>query len=169
MARFNRGISHREEGFESIEIAREAARAWKRELPGRKIVAGGEIEAGGWFEGTVDVWDTDKYVAGDFGCGRCAQTGQFITGSLNGKPTGPGGSCFRCNGKGYHDQADRKRNAYHDEQAWAAEGQRLCSSGATPCCGQQEGYNRGDGYCCAENRGENLAAADFEERAYGRD
>lgn len=32
-------------------------------------------------------------------CGRCAGTGLFITGSMNGKPTGPGGPCFRCAGK----------------------------------------------------------------------
>lgn len=33
-------------------------------------------------------------------CQRCAGTGQFITGTENGKPTGPGGICFRCEGKG---------------------------------------------------------------------
>lgn len=43
-------------------------------------------------------------------CGRCAGTGAFVTGSLNGKPTGPGGHCYRCNGKGFHTFADRKRN-----------------------------------------------------------
>jgi len=34
-------------------------------------------------------------------CKRCAGTGEFITGNVNGKPTGPGGICFRCNGKGH--------------------------------------------------------------------
>jgi DnaJ-class molecular chaperone len=43
-------------------------------------------------------------------CGRCAGTGEFITRVENGKPTGPGGKCYRCNGKGHHTQDDRKRN-----------------------------------------------------------
>lgn len=43
-------------------------------------------------------------------CGRCAGTGAFITGMENGVPVGPGGSCFRCNGKGHHTRADRRRN-----------------------------------------------------------
>lgn len=34
-------------------------------------------------------------------CLRCAGTGQFVTGTCNGEPTGPGGICFRCEGKGY--------------------------------------------------------------------
>lgn len=29
-------------------------------------------------------------------CSRCAGTGRFITASVNGKPTGPGGDCYRC-------------------------------------------------------------------------
>jgi hypothetical protein len=48
-------------------------------------------------------------------CGRCGGTGRFITGSLNGKLTGPGGICFRCEGKGKQNLADAKRNAYYDE------------------------------------------------------
>lgn len=59
---------------------------------------------------TLRVEDDEGNVEGDFYCGRCAGTGQFITGSMNGKPTGPGGICFRCEGKGYHNQADRRRN-----------------------------------------------------------
>lgn len=47
-------------------------------------------------------------------CGRCAGTGAFITGTHNGKPTGPGGKCFRCMGKGYHTPADRKRNVNYE-------------------------------------------------------
>lgn len=46
-------------------------------------------------------------------CARCAGTGAFITGFDNGKPTGPGGPCFRCNGKGHHTRADRRRNWGH--------------------------------------------------------
>ena len=45
-----------------------------------------------------------------FPCRRCAGTGAFITGSLNGKPTGPGGVCFRCSGKGAQTDADARRN-----------------------------------------------------------
>jgi hypothetical protein len=60
------------------------------------------------------VWDTDRNTSGTHKCGRCAGTGRFITGSLNGKPTGPGGICFRCNGKGKHTRKDRRRNDYHD-------------------------------------------------------
>jgi hypothetical protein len=48
-------------------------------------------------------------------CDRCAGTGQFITMFLNGKPTGPGGVCFRCEGKGYQTPKDEKRNLAYDE------------------------------------------------------
>ena len=58
--------------------------------------------------------DCDFVARGDHQCHRCAGTGKFITGMLNGKPVGPGGNCFRCNGKGFHTQIDRKRNDYYD-------------------------------------------------------
>lgn len=60
------------------------------------------------------IQDNDYTAEGEHHCGRCAGTGRFITGSLNGKPTGPGGICFRCSGKGAHDLGDRKRNEYFD-------------------------------------------------------
>lgn len=47
-------------------------------------------------------------------CDRCAGTGRFITMCLNGKPTGPGGECYRCQGKGYQTAEDEKRNEYYD-------------------------------------------------------
>jgi hypothetical protein len=47
-------------------------------------------------------------------CGRCAGTGQFITRIENGKPTGPGGICFRCAGKGVQSWSDEVRNTAHD-------------------------------------------------------
>jgi DnaJ-class molecular chaperone len=50
-------------------------------------------------------------------CERCAGTGQFITGSMNGKPTGPGGICFRCGGKGHQTDADERRNYGYDIHA----------------------------------------------------
>lgn len=58
--------------------------------------------------------DTNTKVEGNYPCRRCAETGNFITMVVNGKPTGPGGKCFRCGGKGYHTQADRKRNRGYD-------------------------------------------------------
>jgi hypothetical protein len=47
-------------------------------------------------------------------CRRCAGTGQYITGSTNGQPTGPGGICFRCEGKGRQNLADARRNRAFD-------------------------------------------------------
>lgn len=43
-------------------------------------------------------------------CARCAGTGAFITCVVNGQPSGPGGSCFRCGGKGRVNGEDRERN-----------------------------------------------------------
>ena len=48
-------------------------------------------------------------------CRRCAGTGQFITMVINGSPTGPGGECFRCNGKREQSHNDGHRNRVHDE------------------------------------------------------
>lgn len=59
--------------------------------------------------------DTEQNVQGNHACLRCAKTGKFITYVENNIPKGPGGICFRCEGKGYHTQADRKRNHHHDE------------------------------------------------------
>lgn len=47
-------------------------------------------------------------------CRRCAMTGSFVTGVVNGKPVGPGGVCYRCDGKGYQTWLDGKRNMYAD-------------------------------------------------------
>jgi hypothetical protein len=58
--------------------------------------------------------DTDYDVEGNHPCRRCARTGQFITYIENGVPKGPGGICFRCGGKGYHTQEDRRRNNGYD-------------------------------------------------------
>lgn len=58
--------------------------------------------------------DVDRDHPGRHFCRRCAGTGRFITRMENGQPKGPGGTCFRCGGKGYHDQADRRRNDYRD-------------------------------------------------------
>lgn len=45
-----------------------------------------------------------------FPCRRCSGTGKFVTYVENGIPKGPGGDCFRCNGRGYQDDADARRN-----------------------------------------------------------
>lgn len=41
----------------------------------------------------------------------------FVTAVVNGKPTGPGGVCFRCQGKGYQTDEDRRRNWGYDQYA----------------------------------------------------
>lgn len=68
---------------------------------------------------TQEVHDGKGHVFGHR-CERCSGTGQFITMSLNGKPTGPGGICFRCEGKGYQTEADKRRNWGYDNHAAAA-------------------------------------------------
>ena len=100
-------------GFETIEAARIDAKAFMR--IGGVVEEGGQREDGTYgYTGTLNVDDNHKSVTGDFHCGRCAATGRFITYVENDIPKGPGGPCFRCRGKGYHNQADRKRNEYHD-------------------------------------------------------
>lgn len=47
-------------------------------------------------------------------CERCGGTGQYVTGMVNGKLTGPGGACFRCAGKGKQTAEDRERNYWYD-------------------------------------------------------
>lgn len=49
------------------------------------------------------------------GCKRCAGTGRFITMTENGQPKGPGGICFRCEGRGYQVLADAHRNRAFDQ------------------------------------------------------
>ncbi len=100
------------DGFETIEQAREDAR--KFVAIGGKVISGGSHDSGFGWKGEIRVDDTCDKVAGTFHCGRCAGSGQFITYVENGKPRGPRGICFRCEGKRRHTQADRKRNLYHD-------------------------------------------------------
>ena len=113
MSNFDRVKRVERDGFETIEAARADARKFSE--IGGKVIEGGERADGafGW-TGTIEVDDSHISIDGAFGCGRCAMTGMFVTGTLNGKPTGPGGDCFRCNGKGYHTHADRKRNWGYD-------------------------------------------------------
>ncbi len=113
MARHNRIKTVTREGFETREDARTVAKTFVSE--GGKITSGGQAEDGTWgWVGTLTVCDTSVNVDGDFFCGRCSGTGQFITMNENGKPKGPGGICFRCDGKTFHTQIDRARNIAHD-------------------------------------------------------
>lgn len=45
-------------------------------------------------------------------CRRCGGTGRFVTGVMNGKPTGPGGPCYRCSGKGRSALGRRKTELF---------------------------------------------------------
>ncbi len=105
------------EGFETREGARVNAKAFM--AIGGKVAEGGERADGSWgWTGEIVVHDAHTSIHGDFHCGRCGGTGRFITYVENGVPKGPGGVCFRCEGKSYHNRADRKRNAYHDMHAF---------------------------------------------------
>ncbi len=113
MSNFERVKQVSAEGFESRDIARAEAKSFVD--IGGKITEGGERADGKWgWTGAIEVHDSNVNVAGAFGCGRCALTGAFITYVENGIPKGPGGICFRCEGKGFHTWTDRKRNRYHD-------------------------------------------------------
>ncbi len=104
------------EGFSDRATARADAKEF-RAMSG-KVHEGGERADGSWgWTGAIRVDDTNTRVTGDFGCGRCAGTGQYITMVENGKPKGPGGICFRCQGKTFHTLSDRMRNVKHDEHA----------------------------------------------------
>ena len=54
---------------------------------------------------TPDMWITVARSL-EVGCGRCAQTGSY--------QKGKGGMCYRCEGKGYQDLTDAKRNYTYD-------------------------------------------------------
>lgn len=53
-------------------------------------------------------------------CGRCAGTGRFVTYVENGIPKGPGGICFRCQGRGWQTFEDGHRNRTRDNHISAA-------------------------------------------------
>jgi hypothetical protein len=52
--------------------------------------------------------------AGCVRCERCGGTGAFVTAMYNGHPVGPGGICYRCEGKGYQTPKDVRRNYAYD-------------------------------------------------------
>ena len=113
MSNFDRIKAVSKEGFENRADARADAKRFTD--IGGKIHEGGKRADGRWgWTGEIEVHDSHVSIEGAFGCGRCALTGAFITGTENGKPVGPGGICFRCEGKGYHTHADRKRNWGYD-------------------------------------------------------
>jgi hypothetical protein len=103
----------------------------------------------------ADFLDAAKIVR--FRCQRCAGTGRFITGTLNGVPTGPGGICFRCGGSGSQDDADARRNFGADNHAIVRGVRAMLHGPATePDTDRQE------------QDADDQAAADFERRSYGR-
>lgn len=61
-----------------------------------------------------DCRECDAHPGRNVACMQCLRTGMFVTGTLNGKPVGPGGRCFRCQGKGYHTWMDRQRNENYE-------------------------------------------------------
>lgn len=48
-------------------------------------------------------------------CGKCRATGTYVWG-LNGQYSGV---CYRCEGKGYQHDADRRRNWGYDNASWS--------------------------------------------------
>ena len=50
-------------------------------------------------------------------CRRCMGSGAFTTRVENGQPRGPGGMCFRCEGRGYQTHEDGARNYGYDNYA----------------------------------------------------
>jgi hypothetical protein len=56
-----------------------------------------------------------------FRCERCSGSGQYTTMVINGRPAGPGGKCYRCQGKGTQNDADRRRNYGYDNFALVKE------------------------------------------------
>ena len=62
---------------------------------------------------TPKQWVAAAFMAA-FTCRRCVGTGLFITGTVNGKPSGPGGDCYRCEGRGTQTWEDGRRNRTHD-------------------------------------------------------
>ena len=128
-----------------------------------KILAGAgvtEPTAKQWVQGAKAV---------SFPCQRCAGTGQYITQVVNGKPTGPGGLCYRCDGKGRQNDADRRRNHGYDNYAFGKAAHAMMGGSAdqdddSKCgCGAPATtkWNDGTPYCeeCWEGR------ADGEQQA----
>jgi len=87
------------------------------------------LDKAGVTEPTPKQW-VQAAKAVSFPCPRCAGTGQFVTMVVNGKPTGPGGICFRCEGKGRQNDSDRRRNYGYDSYAFAKAAQAMMSGSA---------------------------------------
>lgn len=73
----------------------------------RKLMAAAGIE-----EPTPQDWAKYAHQV-EWPCQRCGRTGQYVTMVVNGRPTGPGGPCYRCHGKGYQKPRDAHRNYWH--------------------------------------------------------
>jgi transketolase N-terminal domain/subunit len=67
-------------------------------------------------EKTATGWPMKPRPEGVEPCGGCGGHGLYFSGGavVNGVYTGKTGDCYRCSGKGYQTDADRKRNRYYD-------------------------------------------------------
>lgn len=108
-----RVLSHNDDGTETIRWESGARQGelgthrtpfdWKRD----RILGQPEVVK------CNDCYDTgtcEQHAGRKVWCAQCAGTGMFITRVENGVPKGPGGKCYRCDGKGHHTESDRKRN-----------------------------------------------------------
>lgn len=109
----NRNKAVARNGFETQAAAMRDALNFS-EIGGKVHESGSRDDGSFGWTGEIAVHDAHISVDGNFFCGRCAGTGAFITHTENGKPKGPGGHCFRCDGKGFHNHTDRKRNWGYD-------------------------------------------------------
>lgn len=95
-----------------------------------------------------------------FMCKRCAGTGRFVTGTLNGQPTGPGGICFRCSGHGSQNDADARRNFGADNHAIVQGFRQMMGPRRDETAEEREQRQEQDA--------DDQAAAAYEERTHGR-
>lgn len=94
-------------------------RDFDEEVRRRAAAFGGEApDPRGWMAIAKEVhddakkaWEKDRSTES---CPRCLGSGRFTTQIVNNKPVGPGGPCFRCDGKGFQNRFDRRRNCYYD-------------------------------------------------------
>ncbi len=52
-------------------------------------------------------------------CRRCGGSGRYVTMVVNGRPTGPGGECYRCAGKGAQSEDDGARCWAYDRYSFS--------------------------------------------------